>query len=209
MRAALGAHRLGEARDLVVDDGLRGLRRHVARASGRCRRSSRRSGRAPWPRPKAAAIAPRRRRRARARPRSRAPRAAPPRAAPEASSRTPALTPSLAVSTRARRIGWRLRPPVALRPLPIRPAARSPGRGARRRRGRPGRLADPLPALAATLARQADGADLDAALDALDHVVDGQRGDAMPRSSPPSRRRSGRSWRPRPGCAARRPPGRA
>ena len=102
-RAARGAHRLGEARDLVVDDGRRRLRRHVARRqagpAGRDdqvvvvgaldeRGLDRRAAR------------PGRAARSTVKPRSDS-RA--PTRAPEVSSRTPAAAPSLAVMTRADR----------------------------------------------------------------------------------------------------------
>ena len=65
----------------------------------------------------------------------------------------------------------------------MRPAARAPGRLGRSGppRAASSARAVPLAALAAGLRDQPDGADLDAPLDALDHVVDRQRGDARRR----------------------------
>ena len=82
-------------------------------------------------------------------------------------------------------------------------AVAGPPAGPVRPRPRPsgGRCHSPL--LPPVFEIEPDDADLDAALDALDHVVDRQGGDATRRSAPPSRPRSGRSWRPPPGCGAR------
>ena len=70
----------------------------------------------------------------------------------------------------------------------------------------PGRRAhrppDPVAALAAGLRDEPDRADLDALLDALDHVVDREGGDRRGGRAPPSRRRSGPSSRPRRGRGA-------
>ena len=213
-RAAGRAHRLGQPGHLVVDDGARSPA------------ASRRAGVRPvppvvtirsWPvgavdervarsRPRSSGDEPR------GRPRTRGPSAARRGAAPDASSRTPAATPSLTVMTSAdpraaagspTRLAGRLR---RLR-APTRPATRSPGCAAWARRHRRPAGRDPRrrSCRRSCETRRTDP-DLDAALDALDHVVDGQGGD---------RRRGhrlhldaglARSWRPRRGCAARPPP---
>src|SRR6185312_13927761 len=116
------------------------------------------------------------------RPRStRNPRAArrSPTCAPEVSSRTPAAAPSLAVMTRADlTCGSAIESALALVLRPHATGRARTGTGLRMCRGRGGWrvVADPRPALAARLRDEADALDLDAALDALDHVVDGQGG---------------------------------
>src|SRR3954452_22450051 len=99
--------------------------------------------------------------------------------APDVSSRTPALAPSEAVMTRA----VRSTPPATLLAACLGLGCPDPARDARSwarlrprvwiTRGRP----DPGSTLAAGLRDQVDGLDLNATLDALDHVVEGQRRD--------------------------------
>src|SRR5262245_6495389 len=91
--------------------------------------------------------------------------------APDSSSRTPWVTPSLAVRTRALRVTVDSAATLAADAT----GGASPWLRARTRTHVGGSL--PCPALAARLGDQADALDLDAALDPLDHVVDGQRRD--------------------------------
>ena len=116
------------------------------------------------------------------------------------SSRSPAALRSLAVSTSADRP---LIPDPASSGRSCRPHGR-PASGGRRPCVVGGTM--PVAALAAGLGHEPDGADLDALLDALDHVVDRR----APRRTPPWNSISTpvrRSSRPRRGRGAPRRPG--
>src|SRR5580765_4991824 len=91
---------------------------------------------------------------------------------PLSSSRTPAALPSLAVRTRALRVA-----PLAA-PLVDNPPGCPLARAMLRRRGGFSAIAGAVPVAAppAGLQDELDRADLDSAFDALDHVVDRQRG---------------------------------